>query len=100
MSRLVLVRVALGCRCRTYTLSSPIKLLDDEGEIHYQRNTIGFDDYGTEELEAVTVLNEENLQVAQELTDLLQAKHLGSFSQRVSAFMGIVTPSRELSSSA
>jgi hypothetical protein len=27
--------------------------------------------------------------VAQELTDLLQAKHLGSFSQRVSAFMGI-----------
>ena len=27
--------------------------------------------------------------MAQELTDLLQAKHLGSFSQRVSAFMGI-----------
>eukprot|EP00964_Phaeocystis_antarctica_P004792 scaffold2599_cov74-Phaeocystis_antarctica.AAC.3 len=73
----------------TIVYAEPLKLLDDEGEIHYQRNPSGYDDHGTEELEEVTVLDEDNPQVAQELCDLLEAKHLGSFSQRISGFMGI-----------
>ena len=36
-----------------HPLSTPLKLLDDEGEIYYQRNPSGFDDHGTEELEEV-----------------------------------------------